>query len=63
MNYTLLEDQGVISVGVMYIGVPETNVKVKLLLGNESSSSTSTALGKQNDQGIIYALLNNVQLF
>ena len=45
-KYTLLENQGFIRIEVIYIGVPETNVRVKLLLGNESSSS-STALGKQ----------------
>ena len=46
LKYMLLENQGVISIEVIYIGVPENNVKVKLVLGNESSSS-STALGKQ----------------
>ena len=54
LKYTLLENQGVISIEVMYIGVPETNIIVKLLLGNESSSS-STSLGKQTDLGICFA--------
>ena len=54
LKYTLLENQGVISIGVMYIGVPETNVVVKLLLGNESSSS-NTALGKQTDWDLCFA--------
>ena len=54
LKYTLLEDQGVISIEVIYIGVPEVNVRVKVLLGNESSSN-STSLGKQTELGICFA--------
>ena len=59
-KYVLLENQEVISIEFVYIGVPETNVSVKLHIGNESSSS-NTALGKRIEKGI--QVLLNLQLF
>ena len=44
-NYTLSENQGVINIDVVHIGVSEMSIIVKLLVGNEGSSSTT--VGKQ----------------
>ena len=46
LKYTLSESQGDISIDVIRIGVLEIILKVKVLLGNESTSSSSTATGK-----------------
>ena len=47
-KFTLSENQGVIDIDVVRIGVSEMSIIVKLLLVNESnSSSTSTTFGEK----------------
>ena len=46
LKYTLSENQGVINISVLHIGVPQTSVRVKLLLDNETNSGLS--VGKSN---------------
>ena len=46
LKYTLSENQGTINIDVVLTGVSEMSVNIKLLLGNESSSSSSTGIGK-----------------
>ena len=47
-KFTLPENQGVIDIDVVHIGVSEMSISVKLLLGNESnSSSTSATFGEK----------------
>ena len=47
LKFTLSENQGVVDIDVVHIGVSEMSISVKLLLGNESNSSSTTKFGRQ----------------
>ena len=60
-KFTVSENQGIINIDVVHIGVSEMSINVKLLLENESnSSSTTTTFGKPFQSVRIAFITNTV---